>query len=359
MSKISIMKIKVGDKVKFLNENGGGIVSRIIDSKTVDVTIEDGFEIPTFIGNLIVIEPSSSDSARNLFDTDFDIKIPEEKTIQQEETPEDTPSALLNFSSLTKLAKGVYLAFIPQNQQFLLTGNIDLFIINHSNFEILYNFHHKENNSFKGFDFGSVSANSKLLLQTFEREELVNWLNGNVQILFHSEKIEKILLPADSNFNIKGSRFFKEENYKSYSFIEERSLIFTVCEITSQVPIEENLKSKNILQSQSKMKEAGRNDFIDKHKIDEETAEIDLHIGEIKKEFSHLSKIEILNIQLNYFEKCLESALANRIKKLVVIHGVGQGILKSEIRKAFDKYNIEYYDASIAKYGVGATEGVV
>ena len=70
------MKIKVGDKVKFLNENGGGIVSRIIDSKTVDVTIEDGFEIPTFIGDLIVIEPSSSDSAKNLFDTDFNIKIP-------------------------------------------------------------------------------------------------------------------------------------------------------------------------------------------------------------------------------------------------------------------------------------------
>ncbi len=40
------MKFKEGDKVVFLNEKGGGIVTRVVDEEIVHVSIEDGFEIP-------------------------------------------------------------------------------------------------------------------------------------------------------------------------------------------------------------------------------------------------------------------------------------------------------------------------
>jgi hypothetical protein len=40
------MKITLGDRVRFLNENIEGTVTRILDDKTVGVTTDDDFEIP-------------------------------------------------------------------------------------------------------------------------------------------------------------------------------------------------------------------------------------------------------------------------------------------------------------------------
>ena len=42
------MQINIGDKVRFLNDIGGGIVTKIIDANTVMVlNDEDEFEIPS------------------------------------------------------------------------------------------------------------------------------------------------------------------------------------------------------------------------------------------------------------------------------------------------------------------------
>jgi dsDNA-specific endonuclease/ATPase MutS2 len=42
----------------------------------------------------------------------------------------------------------------------------------------------------------------------------------------------------------------------------------------------------------------------------------------------------------------------------VVIHGVGEGVLRHEIRKVLDIYhpNFEFQDASYEEFGYGATE---
>ena len=42
---------------------------------------------------------------------------------------------------------------------------------------------------------------------------------------------------------------------------------------------------------------------------------------------------------------------------LVFIHGVGEGVLKEELRYLFNRYdNVKFYDADYQKYGLGATE---
>ncbi|MFN6039840.1 MAG: hypothetical protein ACK452_15330, partial [Bacteroidota bacterium] len=50
------MKIRIGDKVRFLNESGGGIVTRFIDKESVYIEIEDGFELPYPVKYLVVTE---------------------------------------------------------------------------------------------------------------------------------------------------------------------------------------------------------------------------------------------------------------------------------------------------------------
>lgn len=85
--------------------------------------------------------------------------------------------------------------------------------------------------------------------------------------------------------------------------------------------------------------------------------EIDLHIHELIDDARHLSNFEILNIQLNKAKSQLEWAIDKRLKYVVFIHGVGQGVLKAELLTLFRRYdNIEFYDANYQTYGLGATE---
>ena len=94
-----------------------------------------------------------------------------------------------------------------------------------------------------------------------------------------------------------------------------------------------------------------------KNKKDDFVLEVDLHIEKLVKKFRGLSNFEILNIQMDNAKGQLDFAIRKRLPKLVFIHGVGEGVLKSELEFLFSKYDeITFKEASYQKYGVGATE---
>lgn len=85
--------------------------------------------------------------------------------------------------------------------------------------------------------------------------------------------------------------------------------------------------------------------------------EVDLHIHQLVKSTRGMSNFEMLEIQLETAKRQLEFAMRKRIQKVVFIHGVGEGVLKEELRYLFNKYeNLKSYDAEYQKYGLGATE---
>ena len=51
---MDMAEFKVGDKVNFISAVGGGKVTKIIDTRMVMVEVEDGFEIPTLITDLVL-----------------------------------------------------------------------------------------------------------------------------------------------------------------------------------------------------------------------------------------------------------------------------------------------------------------
>jgi hypothetical protein len=84
--------------------------------------------------------------------------------------------------------------------------------------------------------------------------------------------------------------------------------------------------------------------------------EIDLHIEEIIESNLGLSNFQILTKQINEFKSFYKKAKLKHIQKIVVIHGVGEGVLKEEIRSYLSKQEgIEYFDADFREYGKGAT----
>ena len=85
--------------------------------------------------------------------------------------------------------------------------------------------------------------------------------------------------------------------------------------------------------------------------------EVDLHAHQLHPEADRMDPYEILNVQLDTAKRQLDFAIAKRIQRVVLIHGVGQGVLKAELEFLLKKYSgIKYYQADFQKYGWGATE---
>lgn len=88
--------------------------------------------------------------------------------------------------------------------------------------------------------------------------------------------------------------------------------------------------------------------------------EFDLHIEKLVKNFRGMSNYDILTIQTETAKRHIEFAIRNRIPKIIFIHGVGEGVLKSELDFMLGRYeNIDFRDANYQKYGLGATEVVI
>ena len=88
---------------------------------------------------------------------------------------------------------------------------------------------------------------------------------------------------------------------------------------------------------------------------------MDLHMHELVDNQRGMSNSEMLAIQMEHFERMMKRAEQTRNNRVVFIHGVGEGVLRNEIRKAIEEYypNCECHDASYQDYGYGATEVII
>lgn len=87
-----------------------------------------------------------------------------------------------------------------------------------------------------------------------------------------------------------------------------------------------------------------------------EVWEIDLHIEALTDSHSGWTNTDIVRKQMLEFRSFFKRAQSRRIRKLVVIHGVGTGVLKEEVREFLRKQDgVEFFDADYAEYGKGAT----
>lgn len=86
---------------------------------------------------------------------------------------------------------------------------------------------------------------------------------------------------------------------------------------------------------------------------------VDLHIQQLTASSGNMDTYDILNLQVDTAKHKIEFAIRNRIPKIVFIHGVGAGVLKTELDYLFKNYHVDTYPASFKKYGLGATEVLI
>ena len=84
--------------------------------------------------------------------------------------------------------------------------------------------------------------------------------------------------------------------------------------------------------------------------------EIDVHIENLVEDFYHLSNYEIISLQLDICEEIIMKAQKMKVRKLVIIHGKGQGVLRNEIHQMLYSFNLDFKDSDYLKYSGGATD---
>lgn len=89
---------------------------------------------------------------------------------------------------------------------------------------------------------------------------------------------------------------------------------------------------------------------------DPHVMEIDLHLHKLVEDEGSLSDGEKLRFQLEFFERRLNTAIRERKRRVIAIHGVGEGVLREEVRKLLQFYpGLRFDDADPRQYGHGAT----
>lgn len=122
--------------------------------------------------------------------------------------------------------------------------------------------------------------------------------------------------------------------------------------------LNDSIRSSNIALIKKEKEEVKPRKFVKEKKIKHEIAapEFDLHIEKLAQNFRSMSNYDILTLQTETAKRHIEFAIKNRIPKIILIHGVGEGVLKAELDFLLGRYdNIDFQEANYQKYGMGAT----
>jgi len=336
------MKFKIGDKVRFMAEKGGGTIVRFSGKETVHVEIEDGFEIPVKESEILLSESNSDVIKRqeNVGNT------------QKEETisvKSDDYSSRIRVSKTLPQSQPVKLslAFTMRNPETPGGSEIDVFIINDSlyNLQFVLNY---EQQSVTYFHSNSIlEPEIQWHVGAYSQSDLSKMNAFHLQGSYFTEG-KYIPLPAvDARVPIQDIQFHKQKFYKDSDYFEQPAVIFTL--FSWQTNSQKENASKQLLQP------ANENKGISISKTG--AREIDLHIEALSDDSKKLSPSEIMVIQLSRFRDAMSKAQNERWKQIVFIHGVGDGRLKFEIRKIIESQfpDARYQDASFLEYGYGAT----
>jgi hypothetical protein len=205
--------------------------------------------------------------------------------------------------------------------------------------------------------YGNLEDNTKIQLADIKRDELNDFEEINFQIIFFRKGNYYLLNPVNRTWNFKPTRFYEEKSFTENDFFHEKAFIYEITK--EEINLADHISDDDIekAKKEKERKEPKKVYQSSKKGRDEEIEEIDLHIQELIDDYSNLSNAEILDIQMSRFTMALEGAILAGTRRMVFIHGVGNGRLKHEILKTLNrKYpKLRYQDASFKEYGYGAT----
>lgn len=388
--------MKIGDKVRFLSETGGGKVAGFQGNNIVLVEDDNGFQIPTAITDVVVVENDDYSTSRIVCDklakssqefTDgrsikAKLKAGMDEKLPEEEFDDEPADREFTFRKPIEERKGgnqlsAYLAFVPVNIKEMTDTRFETYFVNDSNYYLHYTYLVAEGANWSLRATGEVEPNTKLYIEEFGRESLNEMQHIAVQILAYKRTKAFILKPTiDVQFRLDPVKFYKLHTFQPNDFFETPALLYTIVEhdkpsrplvidakklkaemYQSTASIEQLNHQDSYLPRYADRKHRG-NPFITKRKGDEDIIVVDLHASEILETTAGMTAGDILNYQLQMFRDTLAANAKHKGQRIVFIHGKGEGVLRraivNDLRYRYKSYS--YQDASFQEYGYGATQ---
>ena len=392
--------MRLGDKVRFLNEIGGGKIVAFQKNNIVLVEDEDGFEIPISITDIVVVSSDDYSTAKTLKSIAQNEKAMSEESdnrsikailngnndnesILLEEDDEDPADKIVSFKAPVEEVKGrnkltAYLAFIPTLKDISTNTLFKSYFINDSNYHLQYIYCIEKENNWLLYSSGVIKANTKEFISEVHKSQLNDLEKVCIQIIAYKEDKEFILKPCiSSQFRIDAIKFCKQNSFQENPFFNAPALLYTIVKDDKVVrPLQMNVEeiSESMLTNNDAILRENQNkslaSVVQKSDVKKNTVEtikrdkegnefliIDLHANKLLEQTEGLTSLDILNYQLKKFRDTLYYYRKKKNTKIVFIHGKGEGILRNaiinELRFKYKSY--QYQDASFQEYGYGAT----
>lgn len=334
------MKYQIGDIVLILHSNEEGRVVDIINDKMLMVDVK-GVSFPVYMDQ-VDFPYFRRFTEKKLFPAKKEKQFVDD--IRKEKPSQDK-----------RTADGVWLTFLPvmDTDEFgdVVVEELKLHLINRT--ETPYRF------VYKLHFFGKPDFELKNTIQPFEDFYLhdVDFadLNDSPSFEFDFSLLQPDKKKAEhfeSSVKLKPKQLFakieelKEKNQATFS-----QRLF---ENYPDKVIEDTVEMGKLAAKGYKIYEASKA----RQHLEPARSVIDLHIEKLTDDYRRMSNYEIVNLQLKTFEKYYHLAVAHHQPSLIVIHGVGEGVLRDEIhdilrlKKEVKSFVNQYHP----NFGYGATE---
>lgn len=386
--------MKIGDKVRFLSESGGGVIAGFQGKNIVLVEDEDGFQIPTPINDVIQVIDDDYSTGKVVGST-----LPKPTSVKnaltssapndEEELIDDDPSTKeISFRAPAEERKGgnllsCYLAFVPMDMKDMTHTRFESYFVNDSNYYVRFTYLSAEGNSWKLKSSMEVEPNTKEFIEEFGKEDLNDLGHVAIQLLSYKRDKSFMLKPTiDVQFRIDTVKFYKLHTFQENDFFELPALLYTIVEndkVTRPLVVDSKQLKEEMYQKEpkdhievTKADEKGNDTYVRrynarkqtgnpfqlKHRGDDDIVVVDLHAHELLDTTTGMSAIDILNFQLQKFRDTLQQYKDKKGQRIVFIHGKGEGVLRraliNDLNYRYKKY--QYQDASFQEYGYGATQ---
>jgi len=355
--------MKIGDKVRFLNETGGGRVAGFQGKNMVLVEDEDGFQVPVLTSDVVVVGEENYDTSHMVAAKQETAQRPEQR--QQKEEKETEPADRpISFKRKPEERRGgeklsAYLAFVPFDVKELSQTRFETYFVNDCNYYLRFSYYSAEGNSWQLRATDEVEPNTMVFVEDIGRENLNELEHVALQIIAYKRDRPFALKPTvDVQLRVDGVKFYKLHTFQENDFFEQPSLVYTLVENdkTARPLVIDPQQLKE--EMYAKTPEPARRPMVQPALKEGDPVVVDLHAGEILENTNGLSAVDILNYQLDVFRRTLKEYEKKKGTKIVFIHGKGDGVLRraliNELQYRYKQY--PHQDASFKEYGYGATQ---
>ncbi len=309
--------LKLGDRVKFVNENMEGIVTSFKQKNLVGVTIEDDFEIPVLMSEIVKI--------------DFNDQKPVSK-----ETTEDKLKPKVNTNPI-----GIFLAYNRLGE-----NDVESILYNNESDTLLYAIYQQEKGIYNLYKTGKLDKEEEVSLMKLNLENYDKWNPLLFQFILADDVTMKPGKPLHIEFKTHPKEF--HQSLKFCFFLQKQAYMFKLNEELSKINLNA-LKQKDFTEKTVIEK-------IDLSKKPEPV--IDLHFDQLLAKGYTTQTNDIIGVQMDVFIKTLEAAYMHQMKSIVYVHGIGNQYLKNKIQTFLSKNKRlakHFEEADPIKFGGGAT----